>query len=218
MSEDRTTLTLRPFGARAVLVELPDAATRRALTAWLDATDHRDVDVIPAESTVLLDVSDLSVAEQDARRALARLGSRLSDLDLSTLPEVATDTGAIHTIPVRYDGPDLLTVAEHLAMSRDALIQWHTDSPWTVEFLGFMPGFGYLTRADHNKPMDRRESPRASIPGGSVGFAGSYCGIYPGSSPGGWQLIGSTDQVMFDATSAGATLAANDHVRFQALR
>lgn len=211
-------LTLRPYGARALLAEVPDAPTRRALTAWLESTEHSSVDIVPAESTVLLDVSDLSVDESTAQQALRRLSAQLRDLDLTTLPPATASSGSSHTIDVRYDGPDLATVAEQLAMSTDALIRWHASTPWTVEFLGFMPGFGYLTRADHNREVDRRHSPRSAIPTGSVGFAGSYCGVYPRSSPGGWQLVGHTEHVMFDVHGTGATAAPNDRITFQAVR
>ncbi|HWC21576.1 MAG TPA: carboxyltransferase domain-containing protein [Flexivirga sp.] len=212
------TLTLRPYGARAVLVELPDAMSRRALTRWLDSTDHAGVSVIPAELTVLLDVSDLTIDESDAQQRLRRVTRELADLDLSALPAAEASDTRLHTIDVRYDGPDLDTVAQQLAMSTDTLIRWHTDAPWTVEFLGFMPGFGYLTRDDHVQEVARRHSPRSAIPAGSVGFAGRYSAIYPGSSPGGWQLVGHTEQRMFDLDAGGAALAPNDRVQFRPVR
>lgn len=208
-------LRLRPYGARAVLVEVPDAATRRALTRWLESFEHPDVTVVPAELTVLLDVSDLSIREQDAQVELRRITRELAGLELAALPAADATDSRLLTVRVRYDGPDLHTVAEALAVSTDALIQWHTHTPWTVEFLGFMPGFGYLTRDDHNRQVERRRSPRAVIPGGSVGFAGHYCGIYPRSSPGGWQLVGHTDQVMFNLDEGGAATAPNDRIQFQ---
>lgn len=211
-------LTLRPYGARAVLLELPDAATRRALTGWLETIDHPAVTAIPAELTVLLDVSDVSISESDAQQALRRLTGKLAELDLVALPAADAADSKELTIDVRYDGPDLEAVAQQLALSTEALINWHTAEPWTVEFLGFMPGFGYLTRADHDQQVTRRESPRPAIPTGSVGFAGHYCGVYPRTSPGGWQLIGRTGHPMFDLDGGGAAAAPNDHIRFRAIR
>jgi Allophanate hydrolase subunit 1 len=211
-------LTLRPYGARAVLVELPDAATRRAVTGWLASIDHPTVAVIPAELTVLLDVSDLSIKEADAQQELRLVTRELARLDLAALPAADPTDSKLLTVDIRYDGPDLATVAQQLAMSTDALIQWHTTAPWTVEFLGFMPGFGYLTRDDHDQQVERRHSPRSAIPAGSVGFAGHYSAIYPRSSPGGWQLVGHTDQVMFDLACGGAATAPNDRVQFRPVR
>jgi KipI family sensor histidine kinase inhibitor len=140
------------------------------------------------------------------------------ELDLETLPPAASSATPPTVIDVVYDGADLTGVAQHLGRSVDALIDWHTRTPWNVEFLGFMPGFGYLTREDHTVPIERHRSPRRAIPAGSVGFAGGYCGIYPVSSPGGWQLVGHTDAVLFDATGDGALLAAGGIVGFRAVR
>ena len=212
------TPTLLPYGARAVLLELPDASARRALTHWLQQETTDGVDVIPAETTVLLDVSDLTVDDATARLLLAKVTGKLRDLDVEALPQPTSSTAPPTPIDVVYDGPDLAAVAKLLGRSTEALIAWHTETPWNVEFLGFMPGFGYLTRDDHTTPIDRHRSPRRAIPTGSVGFAGSYCGIYPGSSPGGWQLVGRTDATLFDATGDGALLAAGGTVRFRAVR
>ena len=41
--------------------------------------------------------------------------------------------------------------------------------------------------------MPRLDSPRTRVPAGSVALAGTWCGVYPTASPGGWQLIGTTD-------------------------
>jgi allophanate hydrolase subunit 1 len=37
------------------------------------------------------------------------------------------------------------------------------------------------------------------VPSGAVALAGEFSAVYPRSSPGGWQLIGRTDVVVFDA-------------------
>lgn len=52
---------------------------------------------------------------------------------------------------------------------------------------------------DERLRVARRAEPRTSVPAGSVGLAGEYSGVYPRSSPGGWQLIGRTDAVLWDA-------------------
>jgi inhibitor of KinA len=60
--------------------------------------------------------------------------------------------------------------------------------------------------------------PRERVPAGSVGIAGGQTGVYPVDSPGGWQLIGRTATVMFDANRATPSLLApGDLVRFVAL-
>ena len=75
-----------------------------------------------------------------------------------------------------------------------------------MAFCGFAPGFGYLTAAAWRWDVPRREEPRTAVPPGSVALAGSFSGVYPRASPGGWQLIGRTDLVAFDPSREPAAL------------
>jgi allophanate hydrolase subunit 1 len=53
------------------------------------------------------------------------------------------------------------------------------------------------------------------VPAGAVALAGSWCGVYPRESPGGWQLIGHTDAVLWDTgRDEPALLAPGTRVRF----
>ena len=83
-------------------------------------------------------------------------------------------------------------------MSIPEVIAAHTGADWRVAFGGFAPGFAYLSWGDPRLAVPRRKEPRTSVPSGSCGFAGEFSAIYPRSSPGGWQLIGHTDIVVFD--------------------
>ena len=54
------------------------------------------------------------------------------------------------------------------------------------------------------------------MPAGAVALAGEYSAVYPRASPGGWQLIGSTELVMFDPARDPPALAAPGRtVRFR---
>jgi KipI family sensor histidine kinase inhibitor len=99
-----------------------------------------------------------------------------------------------------YDGPDLKAVAALTGLSVAEVVAAHTATPWRVGFGGFAPGFAYLVGGDPRLEVPRRPEPRPSVPAGAVGLAGRYSGVYPRSSPGGWQLIGHTDAVLFDRT------------------
>ncbi len=116
---------------------------------------------------------------------------------------------------MRYDGDDVDEVAALLGITRGELVALHTASDWRVAFCGFAPGFAYLA-TDHDRlRVPRRASPRPSVPAGAVGLAGEFSGVYPRSSPGGWQLIGSTDAVLWDASaSRPSLLAPGMRVRF----
>jgi KipI family sensor histidine kinase inhibitor len=169
-----------PCGDRAVLI---DCASLDEAQKWFAAL-HEETDAVLGARTVLLrgEPSDL--------RALV---DRSEPEDIT-----AAEAGDEIEVPVTYDGPDLADVASHTGLSEDEIVAAHTGTPWTVAFGGFAPGFAYLVGGDERLTVPRRESPRTSVPAGSVGLAGEFSGVYPRSSPGGWQLIGRTDAVMFD--------------------
>ncbi|MFC0849529.1 5-oxoprolinase subunit PxpB [Streptomyces noboritoensis] len=196
-----------PVGDRALLVELESGADAEALHAELlrrrAAGSLPPVrEIVPAARTVLLD-------GLDDQAGLAAL-----------LPgwEVApprADTGAVVEIPVRYDGPDLAEVASAWGVSPEAAVRIHRAVEFRVAFCGFAPGFGYLTGLPERYGVPRRATPRTSVPAGSVALAGPYTGVYPRSSPGGWQLVGSTDAVLWDPDrEPAALLAPGTRVRF----
>ena len=121
------------------------------------------------------------------------------------------------TIPVTYDGPDLHDVAAACALSPEEVVRRHREARYTVAFIGFAPGFAYLIGGDPQLRPGRRDQPRERVPAGSVAIAGEYAAVYPRASPGGWQLIGHTDLVMFDPGRDPPALgAAGARVRFAA--
>jgi len=196
-----------PCGLGAVLVELDDAATRRRLDTALRAHPVDGVrEHVPAARTVLLVLEPGA----DAGAVTARVRS---------LP-LAEDAGAADEaepveLPVRYDGEDLAEVAATLGMTPAEVVTRHTGQVWTVEFCGFAPGFGYLTGEAGDLVVPRRRDPRPRIPAGAVALADQYTGVYPRSSPGGWQLIGTTTVAMWDtARPSPALLAPGTRVRF----
>jgi KipI family sensor histidine kinase inhibitor len=101
-------------------------------------------------------------------------------------------------IDVVYDGPDLAEVAGHTGLTVADVIEAHTSTLWRVGFSGFAPGFAYLVDGDSRLRVPRRSEPRTSVPAGSVGLAGEFSAVYPRQSPGGWQLIGRTDAILWD--------------------
>jgi len=99
---------------------------------------------------------------------------------------------------VTYDGPDLDDVAVLTKLSVEQIVALHTGRELTVAFCGFAPGFAYLSGLPKDLQVSRRDEPRTRVPAGSVGLAGDRTGVYPRESPGGWQLIGRTDVVLWD--------------------
>lgn len=184
-------MNVLPYGDRALLVEVGDTA---AVVRYVDALRDREVpgvaDVIPAAETVLV------VAAPSA--PVASLRAALLEVRPDEGESLGADTGDVVEIPVRYDGPDLSDVAGLTGLSEREVVEAHTGSEWRVAFGGFAPGFGYLVGGDPRLKVARRSSARTAVPAGAVGLAGEYTGVYPRESPGGWQLIGTTDAPMWD--------------------
>ena len=196
-----------PVGDRALLIEVGTGEEAEALHAELlrrRATgDLSATEIVPAARTVLLDGLD----------APSRLAERLVSWDIPPVPPRAEH---VVEIPVRYDGPDLPDVAAHWGVDVAEVVRVHAGAQYRVAFCGFAPGFGYLTGLPREVP--RRATPRTSVPAGSVALAGPYTGVYPRASPGGWQLIGTTDAVLWDpARVPAALLAPGTRVRFTPL-
>lgn len=124
----------------------------------------------------------------------------------------------LHTIPVRYNGPDLHAVANQTGLSTAEVIRQHCEPEYLVYLLGFVPGFAYLGDLHPSLVLPRRASPRTRVPAGSVAIAGSQTAVYPLTTPGGWHLLGSTPLALFDPLrKPAALLRAGDRVRFEAL-
>lgn len=198
---------LLPYGDRAVLVELDSTAEAVAYAAALRARGAAAIgEIVPAARTVLVVASE-GVALADLRQVLA---------DVSPEPDVAHgDDSPLVEVPVTYDGEDLADVAELTGLSVDDVVAAHTGQTWRVAFGGFAPGFGYLLGEDERLHVPRRTEARTRVPAGAVGLAGEYSGIYPRASPGGWQLIGRTDAVLWDLErDPAALLSPGVRVRF----
>jgi KipI family sensor histidine kinase inhibitor len=190
-----TDLTVTPtvfdYGDRALLLQFDSSADVLAATAALRALPAV-VDIVPAARTVLLKLD--STGAQSATR------QRVQSLPVSPgAAPPAPPAGRVDVvIDVVYDGADLAEVAEYTGLTVAQVITAHTAAPWQVGFGGFAPGFAYLIGGDPRLVIPRRSEPRTAVPAGSVALAGEFSAIYPRRSPGGWQLIGRTDTVLWD--------------------
>ena len=124
--------------------------------------------------------------------------------------------GQLFEVPVRYDGPDLDRVARQAQLSTSEVIGLHASVEYLVYSIGFAPGFSYCGELPAALETPRLPSPRTRVPAGSVGMAGRQTGIYAVESPGGWNLVGRTDRILFDpARERPCTFSPGDRVRFQ---
>ena len=203
-------VTLRPYGRRAVLLEVGSAAQVPGLHARVHALDLPGVlDVVPAARTVLVTFADPGALAL-ARPALAEVTAEVTDRPTG---------GAVVTVDVTYDGPDLAAVAADTGLTVAEVIARHTAPAYTVGFIGFAPGFAYLIGLDPVLHVPRHASPRTRVPAGSVGIAGEFTGVYPRASPGGRQLLGRTNAALWDlARERPALLEPGVAVRFREVR
>jgi antagonist of KipI len=205
-----------PVGDAALSVEF-GRALDPALNAQVRALDDAlrsapfpgFLECVPALASLLVVYDPTRAAFAEAREALERA------LSARTAPPPA---GARHVIPVAYggdDGPDLADVARRCSLAESDVVARHTAAEYTALFSGFLPGFAYLGTLSRELEMPRRDSPRPRVPAGSVAVAGPFTGVYPFASPGGWNLIGRTGQVLFDPLAPRpALIQPGDRVRF----
>lgn len=204
------------FGDGAVLLRYPvtgysDVANRavlaiaktlRAQSGWLDIVCGYDSVMARFDPHV----KTLGAAMN--RVTLAARAPALDNTDNTTVIDIAVHYGG-------ENGPDMAVIMEHSGLSEAQVIAAHSAQTYRVCMMGFVPGFAFLSEAPSALHHPRRATPRASVPAGSIGIAGWQTGIYGLSSPGGWQIIGRTDMVMFDAGRAQPfALSAGDQLRF----
>ena len=182
-------LTFHTASRRHLLVECEDLTATMALHRSLEAAGLPGVvELVPAARTVLISFDPRRTGADSLEEAIR--GLERTDSSTGEAREV--------TIDVRYDGQDLAEVAELLSVSPAEVIARHQAATWQVAFAGFAPGFGYLAGDDELFDVPRRSSPRTRVTIGAVALAGEFTGVYPRSSPGGWQLIGRTEARLWD--------------------
>jgi len=170
------------------------------------------VELVPTYTSICIHYDPAMLSYETLQRTIGQIKINLSEDNQEA-------TGRIVEIPVCYGGeygPDLSFVAQHNGLTPEEVIKRHSEGEYLVYMLGFLPGFAYMGGMDGSIACPRLESPRTKIPAGSVGIAGSQTGIYPLSSPGGWQLIGRTPLKMFaiHGDKTRFALSAGDRVRF----
>lgn len=144
----------------------------------------------------------------------------LRDLAQNVASDFEQDKEVVE-IPVLYGeekGIDIETVANHNNLSIEDVISLHSEPEYLIYMLGFTPGFPYLGGMNKNIAAPRLESPRVRIEAGSVGIAGEQTGIYPISSPGGWQIIGQTPAELFNINRKDPILLrAGQYIKFKSI-
>lgn len=205
-----TELRIKSLSDRALTVEVGDATTARGLADHLRGRAWIDVVAGLESVAVFFDPASMNVTE-----AQAYLARQIETF----IPDTEGKAQGAISIPVRYGGsagPDLPLVAERAGFSEGEVIERHRSSIYTVSIMGFLPGFAYLEGLDEKLATQRRAQPRPRVAAGSVGIGGEMSGIYSLPGPGGWNIIGRTNLVLFSPqTERLFALKAGMQVRFE---
>lgn len=206
--------TFLPSGTASVLVEFDTLEQVLGLYTALSKTPPTGViDLVPAAHTLFIAIDPDTTTVKETEEAIANVARQTGALPGAPAFERTADTTV--EIAVTYDGEDLADAAGSMGCDVATLIERHTSEEWTAAFCGFAPGFAYLVGTHYQWHIPRRESPRVQVPPGAVAVAGEYASVYPRQSPGGWQLIGTTEHVIFDEhCDPPALLTPGTHVRF----
>lgn len=198
-----------PLDGSSFLLELESLAAVMGSAALLRGRRLPGVlDVVSAARTVLVRCDSPAAARQ-ARAILSQGGPT----------PAASAAGTLHTFNTVYDGADLAEAAELAGLGAEALVRWHAGQEWVAAFGGFAPGFMYLSPVERALDIARKATPRTVVPAGSVAVGGGFSAIYPGPSPGGWQLLGRCAENLWDTTRAQPALVQpGDRIRFNPVR
>lgn len=211
-----TPIRIVPAGDAALLIELGsslDPVTNARAVALSGRIRQRGLpvrDIVTGFASVTVYFDPL-IADADALSAvLTELADRLE------VP--GEDEGRLFEVPVVYGGrhgPDVGEVAIATGLSESEVAELHASVTYRVYMLGFVPGFAYMASLDPRLAIQRRATPRARVPAGSVAIAAGQTGIYPMETPGGWHVIGRTTVRPFDPDRSDPFLfRAGDRVRF----
>ena len=178
---------------------------------YLDKYPFRGmIEYIPAFSSVAVIYNPMKIKYEKIYLLFNKILSNLN-------PSLGKQKRVIE-IPVCYGGkfgPDIQYVADYNKISVEEVIKIHSSGEYLVYMIGFAPGFPYLGGMSDKIATPRRKSPRTAIPKGAVGIAGMQTGVYPISTPGGWQLIGSTPEQLFRPEEyPPSLLKSGDMVKF----
>ncbi|APM40066.1 5-oxoprolinase subunit PxpB [Clostridium kluyveri] len=218
-----------PIGESAILIEFGrkiDKDIHRTVRMFGEYLDKHPfegmIEYVPAFSTITIfyDIMKLRTrkADKGIKKPSYEIVSSLINNMLDNFNVSIDEKVRIVKIPVCYGGKfgaDLQYVAEYNKISINRVIELHSNNDYVVYMIGFAPGFPYLGGMSKEIAAPRRKSPRRSVPKGSVGIAGMQTGVYPISTPGGWQIIGNTPKVLFSPSKCPPSiLRPGDVVRF----
>lgn len=171
------------------------------------------IDTIPSYTSLLV---TFDVDQCNRVTICQQIQNLLNNLNMA---DIESRVSREVVIPVYYAeevGPDLQEVANHCGMTVEEVIQLHSQTTYRAYAIGFTPGFAFLGNTPEALHVPRKNTPRLKVPTGSVAIAERQTAVYPGVSPGGWQILGRTATPLVDWQSDSlALIKVGDSVRFE---
>ncbi|MGB5497485.1 MAG: 5-oxoprolinase subunit PxpB [Maribacter sp.] len=198
-------ISIRPFGEHAILVEWPNKVDEAILEDILQFSSYLKLECLDAKEWELVaSYNSLTLIQRKQGIDFEPFKNQLETWYVKREGVNHLDK-YLWKLPVCYDldfAIDLEKVAKELGESVEKIIELHTSHIYTVYGIGFLPGFMYLGGLPKSLETSRRAEPRQKVAKGAVGLAGKQTGIYPQESPGGWNIIGNCSVPIFDANRA----------------
>jgi len=211
---------IRPMGERGILIEFAPEIDEKLLEKLLfyknkieELYNEVTVEVINTYNSLLI---NYMFSIEDVYDDISRLQKLFKEAKIGKL-----NKRKIVYLPVCYQEEfswDLELIAKEKNLTKKEIIQLHTTPIYTVYFIGFLPGFLYLGGLDKKLRISRKNQPRMEIEKGAVGIGENQTGIYPKSSPGGWQILGNCPVNLFDKNNnPPCEISAGDKVKFYSI-
>ncbi|WP_298511975.1 5-oxoprolinase subunit PxpB [uncultured Kordia sp.] len=210
--------TIKAYGNTGILLTWEAKMTSEVLKNVLECKEKLLnfnievlLDIIQSNNSLLIIYDNNKIDFKTLQHLLERLFSLKSD-------KIQTPTQFCWEVPVCYDatfGIDLEEIAQKNKLSIAEIITLHTAPKYQIFSIGFLPGFLYLGGLDKRLHIDRKPTPRLEVKKGAVGIGGMQTGIYPKSSPGGWQILGNSPLNFFEVSNEKPCFAkAGDFIKF----
>lgn len=209
--------TYKPYGERSILVEWPPEINENILQDVLNFKLNIQNNYIKSKIQVTSAYNSILITYNTT---IDNINDEVLSLKsiYSSKKHTSKSTGMLWKIPVCYDDEFALDLSElsiEIKLSKSKIIELHSDTIYTVYFIGFLPGFLYLGGLDKSLHFPRKSTPRQLIKKGAVAIGANQTGIYPNESPGGWNIIGNSPISFFDASKDMPCFAkAGDKIQF----
>lgn len=211
---------IKPMGDRAILIEFDPKIDEKLLEKLLNYKKIIENELLEEKVEVINTYYSLLVIYPST---IENIYDEISGLNfLIYRANIGNNFNSrIFKIPVCYDeefGLDLAYISKEKNIEISEIVKIHSATLYTVFFIGFLPGFLYLGGLDDRLQISRKSTPRIKVPKGGVGIGENQTGIYPKSSPGGWQIIGNSPITFFDKKSnPPCIISPGDKVKFYSI-